>query len=136
MRENCVRVYVHLVWATWDRLPLLTDDCRKMIYSCLQAECRRLKAELLALGGVEDHVHLLVTMPSPLSIADLVKQLKGSSSHLISHQSSLANFFKWQGSYGAFSISEEDVSSVQSYIANQAKHHQDGTWDQTLELNS
>ncbi len=127
MRENCVRVYVHLVWATWDRLPLLTGECQAAVYACLLAECREMKAELLAIGGVEDHVHLLVSLPSSVAIMDMVKQLKGSSSHLVNHRLQMANTFKWQGSHGAFSISEQHINSVRSYISNQVQHHRSGT---------
>ncbi len=56
-------------------------------------------------------------------MSDLIKQIKGSSSHLITHQIKSGEFFKWQGSYGAFTVSQDDIDAVANYIRNQAIHH-------------
>lgn len=77
MRRIRLAVFVHLVWATWDRLPLITIPIQQEIYRAIGAKCEELHAELIALGGVEDHVHLLVRMPSTISIAEFSGQVKG-----------------------------------------------------------
>jgi putative transposase len=134
VREPFTQLYVHLVWATWDRLPLLDEEFRAPVYACLQAECRELKVEIVAMGGVEDHVHLLVRLPTTVTIAQLVKQLKGSSSHLVTHRLPKPDGFKWQGGYGAFTVSKADVPRVQDYILNQEQHHREGRLDAEVEL--
>ena len=101
MREPYTQLYVHLDWATWDRMPLLTDELHSAVYACIQAECNELKSEILALGGVADHVHLLVRIPASVSISELLKQVKGSSSHLATHRLRPGEFFKWQGAHGS-----------------------------------
>ncbi|MEN6581922.1 MAG: transposase [Armatimonadota bacterium] len=63
MREPYTQLYVHIVWSTWDRLPLLSADVQSAVYRCIQAECDRLGADVLAIGGVEDHIHILVRLP-------------------------------------------------------------------------
>lgn len=124
MRSNFTQLYLHCVWATWDRLPLLTPDIQKIVYAAIIQDCEKLKCTVIAIGGIEDHVHLLTGFPPTVSISDIIKQIKGSSSHLITHEVKLGEFFKWQGSYGAFTVSRDDIDSVANYIRNQATHHQ------------
>jgi REP element-mobilizing transposase RayT len=128
MRRAQVVVYVHLVWATWDRLPLLTGAVKRMAYRAIGAACEEMEATVVAQGGVEDHVHLLVRLPATLSVAALVKQIKGSSGHLLASEASESGgFFKWQGSYGAFSVSPGQVAVICDYIARQEEHHRLGS---------
>lgn len=127
MREPYTQLYVHLVWATWQRLPLITHEIKRVVYASIQSECRDLRVELVALGGMSDHVHLLARIPASLSVSNLVKQAKGSTSHLITHGIGEAQPFKWQGGYGAFSVTKRDVATIAKYIENQERHHVDGT---------
>jgi REP element-mobilizing transposase RayT len=119
-------VYLHIVWSTWDRAPLLSADVRPRVYLCIREEAARLKSEIISIGGIEDHVHVLLKLPATVSIADLVKQLKGSSSHLVNHEV-LPRSFKWQGGYNARSVSRRVVPIVRNYILNQEEHHRGGT---------
>jgi REP element-mobilizing transposase RayT len=123
MRENATYMFVHLVWSTWDRVPLLTAARKEAVYACIQAECSKLKAEVIAVGGTEDHVHLLVSYPITLSLPLLIKQAKGVSSHLVTHCIDGFEGFKWQGGYAAFSVSRWDVDRIRGYILNQEQHH-------------
>lgn len=131
MRQTRVGVFVHLVWATWDRLPLLVGERQRLVYRAIETKCAEMGAEIIALGGVEDHVHLLLRMPPTHSIADLVGQIKGASSHLATHVADATDtnrdFFKWQGAYGAFSVSAPGLPTVAAYINHQRQHHADGT---------
>src|SRR5690348_8331025 len=127
MRGTKTDLYLHLVWGTWDRLPLLLPDYESRVYGCIQAECQHLKCELIAVGGIEDHIHVLVRMAPTVSVADLVKQLKGVSSHLVNHRLAPNGTFKWQGAYGAFTISASDVPRLTNYIYRQKEHHKDKT---------
>ncbi len=97
MRRNQVAVFIHLVWATWDRLPLIAEEIERPLHRAISAKCAEFGAELAALGGVEDHIHLLVRLPAPLPLAELVKQVKGASTHLITHQITPVQSFTWQG---------------------------------------
>ena len=127
MRRNRVAVFLHFDWATWDRLPLLTDDLARDVYRAIGAKCEELGAQVIAVGGVEDHVHLLVGFPSTVSIADLVGQAKGASAHLVTHQLAPGDFFKWQGAYAVYSIYHTAVPRVADYIARQREHHLTGS---------
>jgi REP element-mobilizing transposase RayT len=125
IRSPYTQLYIHLVWATWDRLPLLTPEVRSVVYQSLEAECEALGAALFAAGGTDDHVHLLVRIPTTVSVAALVKQLKGASSRLAGMAT--GETFRWQGGYGAFSISKSLLPRMQAYIENQEQHHREGT---------
>jgi REP element-mobilizing transposase RayT len=79
--------------------------------------------KVLALNGVADHVHLVVTFPTTITIANLVKQVKGVSAHFVNHELAPATSFKWQGYYGAFTISRWDADRVVHYVKRQKEHH-------------
>ncbi len=81
----------------------------------------------LAICGVADHVHMLVRFPATLAVARLVGEVKGASSHLITHAIRPGSFFKWQGAYGAFTISKRSVPLASAYIHSQKKHHTERT---------
>jgi len=123
MREPYTQLYIHLVWATWDRLPLITSEVERMVYGNIQAKCADLGAALVSIGGTENHVHVLVRLPATISVADLVKHLKGASSHLVTHRAPSPTPFKWQGGYGAFTLGKEQVEACRRYIARQREHH-------------
>ena len=106
MRSPHTQLYAHCVWATWDRLPLLTSDIRDVVYGTIANECKKLGCHAIAIGGIDNHIHVLVRYPPTVTIAALIKQIKGSSSHFITHELRPNQFFKWQGAYGAFSISQ------------------------------
>ena len=121
------RLYVHLVWSTWDRLPLVSPGQEARLAFALETKCLEIGCDPLAIGVMPDHVHVLVRIPPTAVISTLVKELKGSSSHLMTHVIAPGNFFKWQGYYGAFSLAQQDVGRVQSYVREQKQHHRNGT---------
>jgi len=136
MRDTYTWLYVHCVWGTWDRLPLLSAERKAAVYDCIQAECTALKSEVIAIGGIENHVHVLARIPAALSVAELVKQIKGASSHLVTHQLSPGEFFKWQGAYAAFSLSKAEVPRIRDYILRQEEHHRNRTLDPDAEFDA
>jgi len=133
MRHPWTELYVHLVWATWNRHPLITPALQPRIYAVLHRHAHELGAEILALGGMADHVHVLIRFPATITVATLVQRLKGASSHDAAHVTSGEGGFKWQGGYGAFTLSKRAVPIVRAYIANQEAHHRDGTTFRSLE---
>ena len=136
MREPYTRLFAHLVWATWDRLPLIGPEVRPRLYRCIAAEAFRMKCSVTAIGGIEDHVHVLVDLAPTASISDLVKQMKGASSRLVNAEIRPGEFFKWQGSYGAFTVAEPDIRRVRNYIRRQEEHHRAGRLSPLLERTS
>ncbi len=127
MRSPFTKLYVHLVWSTWDRAPVISEDVRDRLYDAMAKRCLNLGCQALIIGGVDDHVHLLVNYHPALSISDLVKDIKGASSHLMNHEICPNGNFQWQGAYGAFSKSEHELERVITYIKSQATHHANNT---------
>ena len=123
LRRAFVAVYVHLVWATWDRSPLLDAAIEREVHRAIEAKATALGADVLAIGGVEDHVHLLVRLPTTLTIAALVGGVKGASAHLVNHGLRPGESFQWQGSYAAFSVGRRQLATVKDYIGRQREHH-------------
>jgi len=119
-------IYLHLVWGTWDRHPLLVGDRVETVYRAIHYECANLRAAVIAIGGMEDHVHLLARVPASLSPAALAKQVKGASSHLVNPEHGARASFRWQGGYGVFSVSRQHVPRIQRYVLNQEAHHREG----------
>ncbi len=136
MRAPYTQLYVHMVWATWDRLPLITEAIEPRLYAAIATKCRKLKCEPIAIGGIEDHVHLLTRLHTTIAIATLAKEVKGASSHLVTHEITPDDFFKWQGAYGAFTIRKSEVPQVKAYILNQKQHHAENSlydeWEQGM----
>jgi REP element-mobilizing transposase RayT len=133
MRAPWTEVYLHLVWSTWQRQPFITAELQPRVYGALAHQCVGVGADVIAIGGMPDHVHVLVRMPTTISISELVRRLKGASSHLVTHVLRWPEPFKWQGGYGAFSVSKRHVPVVRDYVLNQEQHHREGTTHLALE---
>jgi putative transposase len=104
-------------------LPLITPSVEAGLYAYILDKYREMGCNPLAIGGIEDHVHLMVSFPATLEIAKLIKDVKGASSHLMTHELTPGIFFKWQGAYGAFTVSKSAVPDVADYIKRQKAHH-------------
>ena len=133
MHEPYTQLHLHLVWSTWDRQPIIRPEWEAAISTCIQAECKELKVTVVAQHCMSEHVHLLVRFPTTVTVSTIAKQVKGASSHLITHQVAPGEWFKWQGGYGAFAVSKDDLPRVQKYIANQEEHHGHQTFGQELQ---
>jgi len=125
MPSPFTQTYVHLVWATWNRTPLITAEIEPRLFAAVAAKCIELKCVCVAVGGVQDHIHVLVRFAPKISISTLVGEIKGSTSHMINHEILAPESFRWQGSYGAFTVSRRSIPQVSTYILNQKEHHRD-----------
>ena len=127
MSRNFTQLYLHCVWGTWDRLPLVTKDIEDIIYGAIAKQSSELGCTVIAIGGITDHVHLLINFPPTLTVSELIGKAKGSSCHLITHEIKPNCFFKWQGGYGAFTVSRNNIDQIANYIRNQDIHHNQKT---------
>jgi REP element-mobilizing transposase RayT len=103
------------------------EGVERELHACIASKCREMKCEPIAVGGIEDHVHLLVGFHAAVAPAAIVKEVKGVSSHLMTHRLRPDTFFRWQGAYGAFTVNKDGLPAVATYIANQKKHHLQNT---------
>ena len=126
------RVWLHLVWATLERRPVLSKPAAAKLSAHLH-ERAQAKSIYLKINFVNaDHVHVLLDLPTNLCIEDLVQLLKGESSHWVNEQNLVPGKFGWQRGYGVFSVSQSGVEEVCAYIAGQEAHHK--TTDFNAEL--
>ena len=121
------RLHYHLIWSTQDREPSLTAERERMFYGVLYKKGEELGLKIHAAGNVEDHVHVVVSIPPKMSVADCVRHLKGASAFAINHMNGSDGQFKWQAGYGALSIGERSLETVMAYAAGQKEHHQGNT---------
>ena len=126
------QLHYHLVWATHNRAPILTESVRPTLYNEIKKKSRDLRALVHAVGGVEDHVHMVVSLPPTVAVATFVGQVKGVASFRMNrlHKSEP---FAWQAEYGAFSIRRQEIGKVVRYVLNQEQHHQRGDLDNDFE---
>jgi len=120
MSSTLTRILIHLVFSTRDRMPLITPDVRGKLYEYIRGIVHRKEASLFEIGGVPDHVHILVQIDPTMPLSGLVQNIKGGSSRWVKAHS---KSFYWQRGYGAFSVSESNRLVVERYIQNQETHH-------------
>lgn len=129
MPQSLAQIYLHLVFSTKHRKPLLSDKRqREQTHAYLAGACVNLDSPSLIVGGVKDHVHILCRQSKNIAVKTLVAELNRESSKWIKTQGPDLSEFYWQRGYGAFSISPSHVSALKKYIANQEEHHQKETF--------
>ena len=112
------RLHYHIIWATFEREPSITPEREKMFYGVLYNKGEELGLKIHAAGNVEDHVHVVASIPPKLAVADCVRHLKGASAYAINHMRGSGGKFKWQGGYGALTVGERSLEMVMEYAAN------------------
>ena len=117
-------LHVHIVFSTKNRESLLTLDLTPELYPYIGGILRNTGSRLIEIGGIADHVHLLVSLGRQSCVADTVRDVKANSSRWIHEKFPQRAAFAWQAGYGAFAVSFSGVAAVGGYIQNQAEHHQ------------
>jgi len=129
------RVWLHLVWATLERRPLLAKPAAAMKLSGYLTDYAKQKCIYMKINFVNaDHVHALIDLPTNLSIEEVMQLFKGGSSHWINESNLVPGKFGWGRGYGVFSVSESGVAEVCAYIANQEEHHRKRNFVEELKL--
>jgi putative transposase len=123
MPHTFIHMAVHVVFGTKDRIPSITPEMKAPLYSYMGGIIRELGAKPLKINGTGDHVHLLISLPAFLSLAELVRVLKTNSSRWAHEKWPDHARFGWQQGYGAFSVSRSSIEDVESYIERQEEHH-------------
>lgn len=130
MGHSYVSSLYHVVFSTKERRKQIDVELQSRLWPYLGGIARENDIKALAVGGVEDHVHLLLSLPSTRAIAKAVQLIKGGSSKWIHNEFLAHGDFAWQEGYGAFSIGISQVDDTVRYIANQAEHHRTKTFEE------
>ena len=129
MASTLVKVYVHVMFhVKTTGVPMQSGDLPR-IFSYLAGVVRGIGGVPVAVGGIEDHVHILSSLPKTMSLSDFVKNVKTESSKWLKTMGEHYQKFAWQDGYGAFSVSSSVLAKTQEYIMNQAAHHKTRSFD-------
>ena len=128
MPSTHTSLYFHLVFSTKDRLPMIATDWKDKLHAYLGGIVRNQKGVALAVGGIDNHVHLLISLNATHCLADFLRELKASSSGWVHREIGLKEF-GWQVGYGAFTVSPNNLERVKNYVLNQEAHHQKQTFE-------
>jgi REP element-mobilizing transposase RayT len=123
MANTFTNLLVHTVFSTKHRVPFLQEPLRERLYEYVGGILRKEGDILLEIGGIPDHVHLLVRLKADRSVSTMIREIKSSSSKWVHQTFPESQSFAWQTGYGAFSVSESRAAAVRRYIRGQAEHH-------------
>ena len=132
MPQSFSAIWFHVIFATRGRHPYLNREIRAHVHGYMHGVITRMGGLASAIGGVEDHVHVMMRLPQDLSVADCMRVLKSGTCGWIHGNFPEAREFAWQGGYSAFSVSVSQRSRVERYIAGQEDHHRVRTYPEEL----
>ena len=128
MLQSLVKNYIHIVFSTKHRQPLIHPPVETDLHKYLGGICNKLECYPVKIGGYTDHIHILCILSKKLALMKLVEEVKSHSSKWIkTHDEKLKNFY-WQDGYGAFSVNPSQLDIVTRYIENQHEHHKKKTF--------
>ena len=128
MGQSLVKNYLHIVFSTKHRQPLINQPIETELYSYLGGICNKLGCQVLKVGGYTNHIHILCLLSKKITLIKLMEELKSNSSKWIKTKGEEFTNFYWQDGYGAFSVNPSEVQIVINYIANQKRHHDKKTF--------
>ena len=123
MANTYTQIYVQVVFAVQERAGLIANEWREDLFKYIAGIFKNKGIKLIAIGGVEDHIHILFALDPKFALSDLVRDVKASSSKFIKEKSFVRGKFCWQEGFGAFSYSRSQLDDVAKYVLNQEEHH-------------
>lgn len=127
MSSTHLSLHYHLIFSTKDRVAIIQKEWRGRLHSYLGGIVNDLGGVPESIGGVEDHVHMLIGLRATHCLADVLREIKSSSSKWVHNDIGKARF-SWQEGYGAFTVSASQIPVVKRYIELQESHHQKRTF--------
>jgi putative transposase len=122
--------YFHCVFSTKERRPFITPELRERLWPFLGGIARQNKMKAIEIGGVADHVHILISSPATMPVSKAMQLIKGGSSKWIHETFPDQREFAWQEEYGAFSVSVSQLDKIVEYIKGQEMHHRKVTFQE------
>jgi REP element-mobilizing transposase RayT len=123
MSHSYNNVWIHAIWGTKFRQPLILPEIENKVYAFMQDQFIQLNCPVKAINGIQDHVHCLFVLDLKRSVAETIKQVKGSTAYYVNQQNLVPGKFAWQTGYAAYSVSISGLKKVEKYIRNQKHHH-------------
>jgi putative transposase len=129
-----VYLFVHAFWSVCERAPLLIRPVRKVLFTALQKDAAEKGINMMAVNGVEDHIHCLVQLLPAQNVTQVVNSIRTSSSLWLNENKLLAEPFAWEEGYAAHSVSPSSVRQVIDFIGRQEEYHKTKTLESELEV--
>jgi REP element-mobilizing transposase RayT len=130
MANTYTSLHYHVIFSTKNREPWLVRDIEQRVWAYIGGVARAHKMTALQVGGIEDHIHALVTAPATLAPSQIAQFLKGDSSKWMHDEFPALRNFGWQDGYGAFTVSRSNLPEAVRYIQNQREHHRKKTFQE------
>jgi putative transposase len=135
MANTYTQLYIQFVFAVQNRISLIKPDWEITLHKYITGIVQNNKHKMIAINGMEDHLHIFVGLHTNQSVADIMRVVKGESSEWINKQRYVKRKFSWQEGYGAFSYGRNQIDRIYQYILNQKTHHQKKAFlDEYVEL--
>ncbi len=128
MGQSLVQNYIHIVFSTKHRKPLIHPPVEEELHAYLGGICNKLDCTVIKVGGYTDHIHILCVLSKKIALMKLMEQLKSRYSKWLTTKGKAYENFYWQDGYGAFSVNPSQVNNVIAYITNQHEHHRKKTF--------
>lgn len=128
MGQSFVKNYIHIVFSTKGRQPLIQPPYEDKLRACIGGICNALESPALIVGGYIDHIHILCMLSKKIALMTLVQKVKANSSKWIKNEDDSLKQFSWQNGYGAFSVNPNETDVLIRYIRNQHQHHEKKTF--------
>jgi putative transposase len=130
MAQSFSNILTHIIFSTKERQPLINSNINYRLYGYLLNLCQSLESPSLQIGGVEDHIHMLVNLSRKYSVSKFINEIKSNSSKWIKTVDINLHNFAWQSGYGAFSVGQLEYNKVIEYISKQKEHHKKITFQE------
>jgi putative transposase len=122
--HSFTNIWIHLIFSTKERKPLIDDSFESNLHKHIKNKLiEDFESHVDCINGYNNHIHILMKQSQNFSIKDIIKNIKGESSHWINASNFTKEKFAWQSGYSAFSISIDKIYAVRTYIENQKEHH-------------
>ncbi|HKP70962.1 MAG TPA: IS200/IS605 family transposase [Pyrinomonadaceae bacterium] len=123
MANTYSQIYIQAVFAVQSRESMILPEWKEELFKYITGVFRNQKQKLIAIGGIEDHIHILFGLKPNIAISDLLRDVKANSSSFVNEKRFTRRKFRWQEGFGAFSYSRSHLDAVAKYVLNQERHH-------------
>lgn len=123
MSHSLNKIWIHAIWSTKERYPLLHTPIENKVHNYMRNQFIELGCPVRIINGMPDHVHCLFLLNPQKAMTEIIKQVKGSTSHWINESDLIKDKFSWQTGYAAYSVSESVTEKLYQYIVTQKQHH-------------
>ncbi|HTN08435.1 transposase [Agriterribacter sp.] len=130
--SNTTFIYIHAIWCTAGKQPVLTPIVRKVLFACMKKSPEEKGIQVIAVNGGDEHVHCLFKLMPVQSVSAIINQLKSESENWLNNNKFLPDPFEWDDVYSAWSVSPSTIDKAVEYISRQEAYHQEKTLAEEL----